>query len=138
MTIKGCAKARAMPSWNFAGLGRLALGCAAPLGAQAQTFTSFDAPDAGSGKNQETEPIAINQRAKIVGSYMAKQRGYPDRRGMGAESDAISEQFVPSAYYKAQQQAIAQTLTAAGLNPEQIAVMLFVPLDFPPKKTLTR
>ena len=40
------------------------------------------------------------------------------------------------AYYKAQQQAIAQTLTAAGLNPEQIAVMLFVPLDFPPKKTL--
>jgi hypothetical protein len=32
-----------------------------------------------------------------------KQRGYPDRRGMGAESDSISEEFVPSERYKAQQ-----------------------------------
>jgi hypothetical protein len=62
---------------------------------------------------------------------MAKQRGYPDRRGMGAESDAISEQFVPSARYKTQQRAMARTLTAAGLNPEQIANMLFVPPDLP-------
>ena len=27
---------------------------------------------------------------------MAKQRGYPDRRGMGAQSDFISESFIPS------------------------------------------
>jgi len=55
-----------------------------------------------------------------------KQRGYPDRRGFWAESDIIVEQFVPSERYKAQ-----QTLMAAGLNPEQIASMLFVPVDLP-------
>ncbi len=36
---------------------------------------------------------------------------------MGAQSDFISEQFVPSERHKAQQQAIAETLIAAGLNP---------------------
>jgi hypothetical protein len=58
-------------------------------------------------------------------------RGYPDRRGMGAESDVIAEQFVPSEHYKAQQRAMAQTLNAAGLSPEQIANMLSVPGDDP-------
>jgi hypothetical protein len=48
-----------------------------------------------------------------------KPRGYPDRRGMGAESDFISEQFVPSEHYKTQQRAMAQTLIAAGLNPRE-------------------
>jgi hypothetical protein len=60
---------------------------------------------------------------------MARQKGDPDRRGMGAESDAISEQFVPDARYKARQQAMARTLVAAGLSPDQIANMLSVPLD---------
>jgi hypothetical protein len=60
-----------------------------------------------------------------------KQRGYPDRRGLWAESDIIAEQFVPSEHYKAQQRLMAQTLTAAGLNPEQIANMLSVPVDLP-------
>jgi hypothetical protein len=46
-----------------------------------------------------------------------KRRGWPDRRGMGAQSDFISEQFVPSERHKAQQQAMAETLSAAGLNP---------------------
>jgi hypothetical protein len=36
---------------------------------------------------------------------------------MGAQSDFISEQFVPSERHKAQQQAMANTLSAAGLNP---------------------
>jgi hypothetical protein len=58
-----------------------------------------------------------------------KTRGYPDRRGFWAESDVIAEQFVPSEHYKAQQRVMAQTLIAAGLNPEQIASMLFVPVD---------
>jgi hypothetical protein len=62
---------------------------------------------------------------------MAKQRGYPDQRGLWAESDIISEQFVPSESYKAQQRAMAQTLLAAGLNPEQIDAMLFVREDLP-------
>jgi hypothetical protein len=62
---------------------------------------------------------------------MAKQRGYPDQRGLWAESDIISEQFVPSESYKAQQRAMALSLLAAGLNPEQIAAMLFVPEDLP-------
>ena len=55
---------------------------------------------------------------------MAKQRGYPDQRGLWAESDSIAEQFVPSESYKAQQKAMAQTLLAAGLTPEQVAATL--------------
>ena len=58
---------------------------------------------------------------------MAKQRGYPDRRGMGAQSDFIAEKFVPSEQYKAQQMAMVQELIAAGINPEQVASMFFVP-----------
>ena len=60
-----------------------------------------------------------------------KSRGYPDRRGFWAESDVIVEQFVPSERYKAQQRVMAQTLLAAGLDPEQIAKMFFVPVDLP-------
>ncbi len=60
---------------------------------------------------------------------MAKQRGYPDRRGMGAQSDFIAEQFVPSEHYKAQQMAMVQKLIATGVNPEQVASMFFVPFD---------
>ena len=62
---------------------------------------------------------------------MAKQRGYPDQRGMWAESDSVAEQFVPNVRYKAQQREMAQTLIAAGLNPEQVAGMLSVPVDLP-------
>jgi hypothetical protein len=58
---------------------------------------------------------------------MQKQRGYPDRRGMGAQSDFIAEPFVPSEQYKAQQRAMVQTLTAAGVGLEQLAGMFFVP-----------
>jgi hypothetical protein len=65
---------------------------------------------------------------------MAKQRGYADRRGLWAESDVIAEQFVPNERYKAQQKAMAQTLIAAGLSPEQIASMLSVPNDQRSKK----
>jgi len=60
---------------------------------------------------------------------MAKQRGYPDRRGMGAQSDFISEQFVPSEEYKARQSAIAQKLIEAGLKP--VADMFFFPVELP-------
>jgi hypothetical protein len=56
---------------------------------------------------------------------MAKQRGYPDQRGLWAESETIAEQFVPSDRYKTQQRAMVQTLIAAGLSPEQVASMLF-------------
>lgn len=62
---------------------------------------------------------------------MVKQRGYPDRRGMGAQSDFISEQFVPDERYKAQQIAMAQTLIAGGLNPEQVASMFLFLVDLP-------
>jgi hypothetical protein len=58
-----------------------------------------------------------------------KQRGYPDRRGFWAESDTVVEQFVPGERYRAQQRAMAETLAAAGLSPEQIAAMLFVSAD---------
>jgi hypothetical protein len=46
---------------------------------------------------------------------------------MGAQSDFISEQFVPSEAYKAQQMAMVQKLLAAGVNPEQVTNMFFVP-----------
>jgi hypothetical protein len=62
---------------------------------------------------------------------MAKQRGSPDQRGFGAESDEIAEQFVPNERYKAQQKAMAQTLIAAGLSPERVASMLSVSIDQP-------
>ena len=60
---------------------------------------------------------------------MAKQRGYPDRRGMGAQSDFISEEFVPSEDYREQQLVRAQTLIALGIAPEQVASMLSIPLS---------
>jgi hypothetical protein len=60
---------------------------------------------------------------------MAKQRGSPDRRGMGAQSDFIRESFVPNDRYKAQQLAMAQRLIAAGVSPEQLERMFFVPCD---------
>jgi hypothetical protein len=57
---------------------------------------------------------------------VTKPRGYPDRRGMGAQSDFVVEQFVPSEQYKAQQMAMVQKLSAAGLNAEQIEKMFFL------------
>ena len=60
---------------------------------------------------------------------MPKQRGYPDRRGMGAQSDFIGEKFVPSEQYKAQQTEMVQKLVAAGLNPEQLEKLFLVPAD---------
>lgn len=60
---------------------------------------------------------------------MTKRRGSPDRRGMGAQSDFIGEQFVPSEAYKTQQLAIARKLVAAGVAPEQLVNMFLVPID---------
>jgi hypothetical protein len=60
---------------------------------------------------------------------LAKQRGYPDRRGMGAQSDFISEQFVPDENYKARQTEMVQRLIAAGTTREQLEKMFFVPFD---------
>lgn len=60
---------------------------------------------------------------------VVKPRGYPDRRGMGAQSDFIAEQFVPSEEYKAQQMAMVQKLLASGVNPEQVARMFSIPFD---------
>jgi len=59
----------------------------------------------------------------------AKPRGYPDRRGMGAQSDFIAEQFVPSANYTAQQLTMARELLATGVDAEQLAKMFLIPLD---------
>ena len=59
---------------------------------------------------------------------MAKQRGYPDRRGMGAQSDFLSETFVPSESHRAKQLAMAQSLVASGMKPDDVAHMLSLPL----------
>lgn len=63
---------------------------------------------------------------------MKKQRGWPDLRGRGSESDSISEQFVPNEHYKAQQMERAKILAAAGFTPEQIAAMFPVPIELSP------
>jgi hypothetical protein len=47
---------------------------------------------------------------------------------MGAQSDFIAEQFVPSEQYKAQQMAMAQKLLAAGVNPDQFETLFLVPV----------
>jgi hypothetical protein len=60
---------------------------------------------------------------------VTRPRGYPDRRGMGAQSDFIAEQFVPSERYKAQQMAMVQKLSAAGVSPDQLEKMFFIPPD---------
>jgi hypothetical protein len=58
-----------------------------------------------------------------------KPRGYPDRRGMGAQSDFIAEQFVPSEQYKTKQMEMVEKLIACGVNPEKIATMFSVPFN---------
>jgi len=59
---------------------------------------------------------------------MLKRRGSPDRRGMGAQSDFISEQFVPSEQYKAQQKALADSLAEMGLKPEELTTRFIAPV----------
>jgi hypothetical protein len=48
---------------------------------------------------------------------------------MGAQSDFVAEQFVPSEAYKAEQRARVEQLLAAGLSPEEVARMFSVPLE---------
>jgi hypothetical protein len=57
---------------------------------------------------------------------MAKSRGYPDRRGMGAQSDFISETFVPSAEHQREQIKRARALIASGLPLADVAKLLSV------------
>jgi hypothetical protein len=58
--------------------------------------------------------------------YMARQRGSPDRRGMGAQSDFISETFVPDDSYQVQQLAMVEKLIAAGISREQLETMFLI------------
>jgi hypothetical protein len=61
---------------------------------------------------------------------MAKQRGYPDRRGMGAQSDFISETFVPSEQHQSEQLTRAKALIAIDFSLEQVATMLSLPVEW--------
>jgi hypothetical protein len=70
-----------------------------------------------------------NQGCGMAKCSVTKPRGYPDRRGMSAQSDYIAEQFVPSEEYKVQQMVMVQRLTAAGAKPEQFERMFFVPVE---------
>jgi hypothetical protein len=60
---------------------------------------------------------------------MARKRVVPFLRGMGAKEDFVTESFVPSEEYKAQQMAMVRSLIAAGFDPEQVASMFLVPFD---------
>jgi hypothetical protein len=57
---------------------------------------------------------------------MAKSRGYPDRRGMGAQSDFISETFVPSREHEKAQISRAKILLNSGVPFAEVARMLSV------------
>ena len=58
-----------------------------------------------------------------------KGRGSLDRRGMGAQSDFISETFVPGDGYKAEQRARAKVLLASGIPRVEVAAMLSIALE---------
>ena len=62
-------------------------------------------------------------------------RGSADQRGMGAQSDLISEVFVPSERHLEEQQKMAQTLIELGITPEKAAAMLSMPQNSLPPKT---
>ena len=59
---------------------------------------------------------------------MAKQRGSPDQRGMGAQSDFIAEQFVPSKEHQAKQLEMAAQLLVTGVSVEELARMFSIPV----------
>lgn len=61
---------------------------------------------------------------------MANKRGYPDRRGMGAPSDVISETFVASEQHRSEQVIRATALIASGFSTEQVSTMLSVPVEW--------
>jgi hypothetical protein len=60
---------------------------------------------------------------------MAMKRGYPDRRGMGAQSDFVSSTFDPGQQYKTEQMNRARVLVELGIAPEKIAEMLSMPVE---------
>jgi IMP cyclohydrolase len=47
---------------------------------------------------------------------------------MGAQSDFIAERFMPGEEYKAQQKAMADSLVAMGLEPEELTTRFLVPV----------
>ena len=48
---------------------------------------------------------------------------------MGAQSDFVTESFAPGDDYRAKQIAVAMTLLATGMSPEQVAARLSIPLE---------
>ena len=62
---------------------------------------------------------------------MSRQRGSPDRRGMGAQSDFIAETFVPNEQYRAQQLAMVRRLSDAGVPREQMKRLFLLPVHPP-------
>ena len=59
---------------------------------------------------------------------MARQRGYPDRRGMGAQSDFLAETFRPSDEHQRAQILRAQALVRTGIPLAEVARMLSLPI----------
>jgi len=66
---------------------------------------------------------------KPTGADLTKPRGYPDRRGMGAQSGFLAEQFSPDEQYKAEQMMRVKHLLATGVSPEDVARMFSIPLS---------
>ena len=60
---------------------------------------------------------------------MGRQRGTPDRRGMGAQSDFVAETFMPSEAYRVQQVAMMRRLSETGVSREQMEKLFLLPLS---------
>ena len=56
----------------------------------------------GSAESQAPNRTIRGRRRGMAIRDRIKPRGYQDHRGMGAQSDFIAEQFVPSEQYKEQ------------------------------------
>ena len=73
------------------------------------------------------------QRDPLVKSSWAEQvrprEATPDRRGMGAQSDFISQTFVPSQAHRAEQVKMVRSLIALGSEPTEAAARVGIPVE---------
>ncbi len=71
------------------------------------------------------ESAATSSQAQPVRTREA----IPDRRGMGAQSDFISQTFVPSQAHTAEQIRMARSLIALGSEPAEAAARIGIPIE---------
>jgi hypothetical protein len=75
----------------------------------------------------------VTKYKRLLRSSRAEQvrprEATPDRRGMGAQSDFISQTFVPSEAHSAEQLKIVRSLSALGSDPAEASARVGIPMD---------